>query len=311
MNGEFGYKRSLLITMIMKLMERIKMFSKDEKITSSEFNTICNPKNEMSKKARDFCEKLWTIYQPFADRHFLNEIRLDGKFQERFWEMYLGNALIEIGFIVSSLDKGPDFKVTTEGRVLWIEAICASNGAEGNPNSLVPLFDQDATLISDEKIVLRLRSAIEEKSKKIIKYLSESTINESEPVIIAINTGKIDTILAEEFLDYLNMSCFGKDCSQVQRDKNGKYQNVAIQSVKKTAGGEVSVNIFTAGEYAHISAVLISKALYSHYDQSLGNDFVLVLNPYTKNKLPFEILQLARKILIHHDDSLLNEILKA
>src|SRR5713226_8696952 len=56
-------------------------------------------------------EDLWQTYQPYnADPHFQKEMQeSSAKFNQRFWEMYLGCVLLEQGVALKkSSSKGPD-----------------------------------------------------------------------------------------------------------------------------------------------------------------------------------------------------------
>jgi hypothetical protein len=46
-----------------------------------------------ARAGKEFAERLWTQYHPYADAHFLTEIRRD--FHARFWEMYLTCTLLQ------------------------------------------------------------------------------------------------------------------------------------------------------------------------------------------------------------------------
>ena len=293
-----------------KEVKESSLFKNTEGITSSEFKAMSREKNQMSKHAREFCEGLWHVYEPYADSHFHSEIRLDGKFQDRFWEMHLGNVLLEKNLRVSSKDYGPDFLVEIENEKLWVEAITASNGELDKPDSLHELEQSEtAVYVDDRKVVLRLRSAIESKSRKINKYLKDAVIDEADSVIIAVNTGKIDSLLAVEFLGYAAMACFGKDISLLRMRKEETFENVEIVSVQKSSGSDVPVNIFLSDDYRHISGVLFSKARFSNYDQQpLNADYLLVCNPRAQNRLHPDSFKLAEKLLVHPSDTLFHEI---
>jgi hypothetical protein len=47
------------------------------------------------REERQFIEALWARFEPYADHHFLNEFSY--QCIPRFWEMYLGWALLERG----------------------------------------------------------------------------------------------------------------------------------------------------------------------------------------------------------------------
>ena len=77
---------------MMKSIELAPLFTPGEAADPS----YCNLRRAESKYARagkDFAQRLWRIYHPYADSHFLTEIRRD--FHARFWEMYLTCALME------------------------------------------------------------------------------------------------------------------------------------------------------------------------------------------------------------------------
>lgn len=282
------------------------LFNNRENITSSEFKVMLDTTNEMAQEARAFCKKLWEKFEPYADKHFSKEIKSDEKFQDRFWEMHLGNVLLEKGFNISSENEGPDFKIDLNGQIIWIEATTASNGQKDKPDSLVSLKIGESKFISDEKIALRLTSVIDEKSKKIKEYLEKNTINENEPIIIAINTAKIDVILAHEFIDYANMIFFAKSINSFLKKENGEFVSLKKDFITKHKGSPVSSNIFLDNTHQYISAVLFSKCSYSQYNnQELNNDYLLVCNPFAKNKLPKEIFTIAKKVLFHESDDLI------
>ena len=285
------------------------LFENNQNISSKKFKVMYDKENSMAIEARKFCERLWISYERYADTHFLNEIRLDGKFEDRFWEMHLGNVLIEKGFTISSADKGPDFKIDLDGQTVWIEAITASNGQLNLPDSLSPFPETtEAVLIDDNKVALRLRNAIESKSKKIEEYLQKKIINDDEPIIIAINTSKIDVILAQKFIDYADMVFFGKSFSYLET-KDGTFQQVTKPKIYKTNGGEVSVDVFLNSDYSHISGVLLSKSNFSHYDQViLNSDYVLIINPNTQNKISSNLFKISNKMLLHKSDILFKNL---
>jgi len=77
-------------------------FSEDEKIIQSMF----------LKDDKKNIEHMWSLYEPYADKDFLQEVRKD--FHPRFWEMYLGFSLINQGVSLEQYDKrqgGPDLLI--------------------------------------------------------------------------------------------------------------------------------------------------------------------------------------------------------
>src|SRR5437879_13909766 len=84
---------------------------------------------------REQIERLWLIYEPYADKHFLDESRC--QFHQRTWELYVGCTLIQHGFVPKKVsDEGPEFYVEIGGKKIWIEAIAPEPGQ--GPDAVPP-----------------------------------------------------------------------------------------------------------------------------------------------------------------------------
>src|SRR3954469_17862188 len=79
------------------------------------------------REMRTFAEELWARYAHLADPHFLDEF--PNRFHQRFWEMYLAVALMDLGYSVTKESgKGLEYFVEVEGRKVWFEAIAPTAG---------------------------------------------------------------------------------------------------------------------------------------------------------------------------------------
>jgi hypothetical protein len=77
--------------------------------------------------AKQYVERLWRTYAPYADRHFREDARRH--FHQRYWEMYLAVTLMDAGFsLIKQADEGPEFSIEIEGRRVWVEAIAPDGG---------------------------------------------------------------------------------------------------------------------------------------------------------------------------------------
>jgi hypothetical protein len=137
------------------------------------------------------------IIEPFGfldgleDPHF--EYALDQDPYARLWEMVLAKILKVEGYQPTSAARGPDFVVEMPPKRVFIEEICPGPGDEGNPNSVAPIA-YGAVIAQDipiSQIVLRIRSALEEKRRKYTQYLAQGIVSESDICIIAVNSSKI------------------------------------------------------------------------------------------------------------------------
>ena len=142
--------------------------------------------SEDARVCKQFSELLWDQYEPYADSHFLTEIRRD--FCARFWEMYLTCTLLEHlpkqGFRVSCPKPGPDVLVESEGQRIWIEAVTATDGDPAKPDSAV---QSDSGAVPDKKIILRYTNAVAEKHLKYRGYLTRKIVRENDAYVIAVN----------------------------------------------------------------------------------------------------------------------------
>jgi hypothetical protein len=82
-------------------------------------------------KTKAFLEELWIQYCPYADRHFLQELRQENQFYPRLWELHLGCTLLRRGDDLKKVgNEGPDFCVHVGDKKIWIEAIAPGAGTK-------------------------------------------------------------------------------------------------------------------------------------------------------------------------------------
>lgn len=143
------------------------------------------------KERREKFDKLWIKYKPYADRHFLNQIRTN--LHQRSWEMYVGNVLLEKGLTIQSQNEGPDFVV---GKNAYIECVAPTKGELAKPDSVPEMFVAtmpEKIRVQDvpvDKMILRITQAIKDKAlDQYKKWKSKKWFNAKIPFIVAINTG--------------------------------------------------------------------------------------------------------------------------
>src|SRR5450432_925204 len=86
------------------------------------FKNVRDLNNDYMRAARENCEALWELYEPYADTEFLTEIK--SNFDARYWEMYLTVFFIKEGFKVCCPKPGPDIGIEFDGQRIWFEATC-------------------------------------------------------------------------------------------------------------------------------------------------------------------------------------------
>lgn len=250
--------------------------------------------NPQHSEIRSYIESLWRIYKPFADTHFLRDA--PKHFQERFWEMYLGNTLLANGYRLEpeSREGGPDFSIIVNGVRIWIEATAPSSGS--GDDAVPPMQFGVATEVPGDAIILRLRNAIFEKMRRWNQYVKKGIVEPRDGYIIAINSKRIRTIVPEGTLPHIVKSVYPFGAYSVAIDPasldvvGSRYEH--RPEIIKRSLQPVSTDIFLHPDHAPISAVIYSAVDCANRPSSFGNDFLTVHNsvaniPLARHTFPF------------------------
>ena len=290
------------------------LFGPDKHGTDLAYNNINETPSGLSdlmKKLdsdiRDFVDSLWLRFKPYADKHFETEIR--NNFQARTWEMYLGCSLLDCGLRLFSSDSGPDFKVEVEEKIVWFEAVIATSGEPEKPDT-VPDFTQRniapeeivAHKLPLDKIILRLRSVIEDKHKKYVEYCEKSIVGPNDPYVIAINGWNIRFSKNDGITPTILQAVFplGDLLVPITTDPNDTAEPFYKfrSEIQKHGGALVSTDVFLDEQYRGISAVVYSAADAANGPYTLGSDYVIVHNPIAKNPLTRGMIKLGREYVL-------------
>jgi hypothetical protein len=251
---------------------------------------------------REWLKRLWVAYKPYADDNFLIELKSSGKFNERTWEMYLASVFLSQNFTLNQKSaEGPDLHLSLGGKDIWIEAIAPGLG-EVDPAAERPVLTPgvlysrggDMEVMNRPKI-LRLTAAVSTKREAYKRNLGKGIIKENEPYVIAVNGFTFLGLVSD--VDYLvRRSFFASGCVSLPRLPDGTLgaPTVLYEPTvdKQTPNGivvKVPTDIFTNGNCKEISAVIFSPdhIVASIRDQeSMGNNLMLVRNPFAQNPLP-------------------------
>ena len=247
-------------------------------------------KNEWNEPAREFAESLWERFCSFADPHFLTEVRHD--FQARFWEMYLTCAIQEFadqqGSILSCPKPGPDILLERDNSRVWVEAVVATNGTPGRPDSVAEPNPDGSGKIPEEKLVLRYANAISEKYRKYQGYLRDGIINKNDAFVIAINGAALSykwTQLENDVPRFLKAVYPIGVYQLLLENRTGKIigqQNEPRFNIMKASGAAVGTMSFLERRSRGISAILGSSADVMWHSLALGVDFELAHNPNSR-----------------------------
>lgn len=254
-------------------------------------------------QTRLYVESLWSTYAPYADEHFLDDA--PKHFQERFWEMYLGNTLLVHGFCLARSSKagGPDFSITVGGKRIWIEATAPSAGV--GDNAVPPMQDGVAEDVPGDAITLRIRHAIYEKKKQWENHLKKGLVQPGDGYIVAINSKRIRTIVSEGQIPYIVKSVYPFGAYAIALDRNSlnvvdsrfEYR----EKILKKKGKSVSTDIFLNPDHAAISAVLYSSVDCANHPAVFGADFITVHNSVAAHRLPMRTFPFGTEYWIDDD----------
>jgi hypothetical protein len=260
------------------------------------YKNVFEAETEMMVAAKKLCIELWEIYEPFADEHFIQEIRSD--FSARFWEMDLACFFLKQSRNMTCPKPGPDIKIDDR---IWIEAISPTQGANDNPNRVPDIVMDEAHQVKGELIELRYTAAIVEKFNKYRSYLRKGIIKDDEPYIIALNSSQIPHAELDDGIPRIAKSllAIGREYVTLDRETHkpigsGHHHQ---QSIRKQSGSEVATDTFLDPNYAGISAVLYSNSDLVNRAGKDGQGFLLVHNPLAKNPVGEGFLRTGSEIV--------------
>ena len=272
------------------------------------FQTSINSENEEFLALRDkeslsglknYCIALWNQFSPFADRSFINEFALHP--HQRFWEMYLGVHLLNLGFKLfpPTTDKGPDLHLVIDDSNVWIEATVPG---EGEGDDKVPTIHEHSQFepIPVEKIILRFTNSLSEKNNKLNNYLKDGIIKPGDSFLIAICGGMIQLVQMDaDPIPAIVKSVYPIGNKQILLDTtkleiiDDRY-NLRTYVVKES-GSTVSTKFFGNPTNPKISGVIYSETTMIN-QQSINNDgFLIIHNSFAENPVKKGVLKLGKE----------------
>lgn len=232
-------------------------------------------KQPMPTLMRSNLNTLWEQFYDLADSNFVSDF--PGRLHSRAWEMHLGAALRGAGFKLEARKPGPDF-LTYDGETkVWIEAAIAE---PGNGPNLVPDAPFTTMLHAPEdKIVLRITNALDNKMKQLKKHIAEGIIGEGDRYVIALCTS-IPKHLVSSF-DAVR-AVYGIGGWQFDRDpRTGEVVGSWLASrreIKKMSGKPVSTDAFLDPAWGRVSGLLLADEPCAVDLSQLGSQFATLHN---------------------------------
>ena len=244
---------------------------------------------------RRYLEDLWTEYEPYADRNFLDQFQRRGHHQARAWEMRLTVVLKRLGLPVCARTgkAGPDIRI--EGQPpMWVEATAPSSTEE--LRMLHDLALRGPVPVPETSILLRYTQALQEKWDKYNDYLAAGIVAPSDSYVIAISGSALP--------EPSTPGSYGEPPSVAQalygigpftwqiEVGTGRVVDAGWShrpNARKTTGASVESDLFLSDKRAGISAVLYSPHGTQNrpqvYERVEGWDFEIFHNEFASAPL--------------------------
>lgn len=251
------------------------------------------------EERRKMFEELYKSFDRYglSSSHFFNEIRSGkpGKFHQRTWEMYIANILYRNNFTVkkfSEADKGIDFVVEQSKKKFYLEC-----------NAKRPSKKQADRSYSQE-IAQRVCGSITEKNNQYIESSNMSEFNGELPYVVAINLGDPDfkfnetpqnttfTPVDENIILEVLFDALVEDQNRIAYGYEEGLQHVPVRKQSFIFAPESG--FFRNKKYSNISAIWFSKETVLNQNIT-GDSNMLILNPFAKNELDINLLNLIRR----------------
>lgn len=268
------------------------LFSIYSTICCAEYENVRDERNERCAQIKEHCEDLWNDYREYADSHFVSEF--SRQFHQRWFEMYLAVSLLRRDFEIISKDEGPDILLDMGDHRIWIEAVCATGGETGLPDSVPKMPLGKVVSVPVREYVLRIRNSLQEKARKFQKYIDDNVVGERDALAVAINIYGIDGIMPD--VDHVMMrALYGVGDMVVEFDKyTRKATDVGHESVTeivKKSGASVGTMPFVDCSMPHVSSALIFWSSAANHPTRLGDDCMLYPNltcriPWREGAIP-------------------------
>jgi hypothetical protein len=245
--------------------------------------------NHKRSDDRQFAERLWSTYWPFADNNFFVGIPRD--FAARFWEMDLACVLLRLNFVLEERRRhGPDICIGPPGRRVWIEAVAPTDGDGPNASPGLDCDLQARTFAGENGILLRFRNAVDAKVKKYQGYRNDGIIGPKEPYVIALNGSRVSASLIEGDLPWIVKAVYPFGEEQIRIDVRTEAVSAEYEyrpAIRTAVGSEVATDLFLGPECAGISGILYSRTdVWNRRDDYIFVHNLKATNPLDRGWLP-------------------------
>lgn len=249
------------------------------------YKNVRDGTSESCIRAREDCERRWHNYYMYCDRDFLIQIR--SNFQERWWEMYLTTALIDLGYEVHCPKPGPDVGIVHNGQRIWFEAVTPGPGTDGHPDRVPDPRGGEFEVQPTRQMLLRLTSAVTGKlTNQFESWRDNGIVGDSDCYLVAVNTYRFQGFSNDGLPPLLLRAAYGIGDMFAAIDRttgsttHSGYQSAPIS--RKSSGRSVDCDLFR--RFRDLSG-LITSPISAGVVSDCGA-FRTAPNPFARVRLP-------------------------
>ena len=263
--------------------------------------------NGLVKERRVYIEKAFSLSEKFLDIDFKAQIKIEGNFFSRLWELQLCTILISNDYklvepprVKKALAR-PDFCIEQEdGSKIWIEAVCPQLGPLAPKPEIVPgqIYTRDSKIFDElQSSAPRIISSTLAKYKKLDSYKKNPDFLSTDKFILALNTEMINHREPADMAKELVLYGMGLMYIKQTGESGRHFHNEILGNIR---GREVRVPtaLFHRKEYEHISAVISSNCWFDFGDgfiKTMSDRINTYFNQNAINKLDPEFINFGTK----------------
>lgn len=265
-----------------------------------------NPETKEGRTISAHLEDLWAKFRPYSDMNFLEEFQSgdSGKFQQRYWEMFLGAWLIDKGFqLLPHSDEGPDIAVQLNAHKIFFEAIVPGPG--DGPDKVPELIPQvwqpgvrlEARDVPSNQILMRWTSAFHTKAQQFRKYVDTGIVSKNDSCVIAINSCQLGPFGFNGISNFPAAleAVYPIGPQQVHFTPNQPDKTTVDllhrPSIEKSNKSPIKTTPFMTDDFAFISAIIATHKSDAHMFCYPGRPVALIHNlhaavPIARKQIP-------------------------
>jgi hypothetical protein len=228
---------------------------------------------------------------PEKPEQFVRQLRQD--FHAKAWELFLITVLVDAGLTLEPVaGTGPDIRVRlASGARCWIEAVAPTPGTGDNAVFQRPPGSRSFSLPKDDRLMLRYRSALEEKARKLDEYKTAGIVGPDDAYVIAIYQGAInDSDLYDDDSPALARAVFGIGETVLRivpySEQPPTVETLRREEVMKANGSPVSTTFFVEERTEFVSGVLYAREALWNLEWSASASLGLIHRPNARVAVP-------------------------